>query len=100
MKACFHSVRVTTQQRFDTLLRLARSGMKASFHSVRVTTQQRLNTAWLCRAMCERSEFRQIPRGNREEPLLLVSFQRKLESRFLHNILGLDPSFRWDDKKY
>ena len=56
------------------LLRLARSGMKACFHSVRVTTQQRLNTARLAARLDERSEFRQYLGACPEEPLLHFLF--------------------------
>jgi len=55
--------------------------MKACFHSVRVTTQQRLNTARLAARLDERSEFRQIPRGNREEPLLEIRLVGNLANR-------------------
>ena len=51
--------------------------MKACFHSVRVTTQQRLNTARLAARLDERNEFRQIPRGNREEPLFIFCHSRE-----------------------
>jgi len=44
--------------------------MKACFHSVRVTTQQRFNTARLAARLDERSEFRQYLGACPEEPLL------------------------------